>query len=181
MVSPLRADVHGDMHGLIMGWLHDYRRFLPGIILSDNPILRTDEDNEPQPDAVLRLHPSRAGSSWLDDSGCLQGVPELVVEIAASSAHLDAGEKRDLYERIGVPEYILWRTLDDSIDWWSLVDGTYQPLPMDAEGVIRSDIFPGLWLHVPGMIQGNIRLTTGILEAGLASAEHKYFASRLNP
>ena len=37
-------------------------------------------------------------------------------------------------------EYLVWRTVDQRIDWFELVDGTYRPLPADD----RSNVFPGL-------------------------------------
>ena len=181
MSSPIRADQHGEPHALVIGWLHDYRRKLRGIRLTDNTTFRIDADNEPQPDAVMFLDPTRAGSAWIEDDGYLHGVPELIVEIAGSSSRLDGSLKRELYDRIGVAEYLVWHTVARRVEWLGQEDGVFQEMPADEEGVIKSAIFPGLWLHVSSLLEGDIPLLTSHLEAGLASAEHQEFARRLNP
>jgi len=179
MSSPISFGRHAEPCALIVGLLHVYARFLRGLRLGDNSTLRVDDRNEPQPDVMLSLDADRGGQTWEDDRGFLHGTPELVVEVAASSARIDAGVKRDLYERIGVKEYILWRPLEDRLDWWGHADGSYQPLPADAAGVIRSAVFPGLWLDVPALMADDIRRLTETLEAGLASPEHQAFADRV--
>jgi len=42
----------------------------------------------------------------------IEGSPELIVEIAASSASLDLHDKKRAYRRSGVQEYLVWRTLE---------------------------------------------------------------------
>ena len=127
---------------------------------------------------MLLLDPDRSGGTWLEGR-LLRGSPELIVEIAASSARLDAGEKRDLYERIGVREYLLWRVPEQRIDWWRLDEGRFIPLTPDEHGILRSNVFPGLWLNAPAVIAGRMDLVRTTLDAGLAGAEHLAFADGL--
>lgn len=47
------------------------------------------------------------GSSQLISEGYIQGGPELVVEIAASSAAINLGDKKRVYRRNGVQEYLV--------------------------------------------------------------------------
>ena len=70
--------------------------------------MRLDGDNEPQPDAVLRL--ANGGQSSISPDDYIEGAPELIVEIAASSASYDLHDKLRVYRRNGVQEYIVWRT-----------------------------------------------------------------------
>ncbi len=86
MASPLRITQHGDPHARIMAWLGVYWAATPGVQVGDNPTVRLDADNEPQPDALLRIE---AGQSTISEDGYVEGAPELIVEIAASSASLD--------------------------------------------------------------------------------------------
>ncbi|MEN9270991.1 MAG: Uma2 family endonuclease, partial [Thermostichales cyanobacterium HHBFW_bins_127] len=83
MGSPLRLRSHGEPHGKIITWLGTYQAYTPGVVLGDTPTVRLDADNEPQPDAVLFV-PGRQAVISADDY--IQGAPELIVEIAASSA-----------------------------------------------------------------------------------------------
>lgn len=98
----------------------------------------------PQPDAVLLIDASAGGQSYLGEDGYIEGAPELVAEIAASSAAIDLGDKKRAYRRNGVQEYIVWQVFDQKIDWFSWQNGDYVSLLPDQNGMIRSLIFPGL-------------------------------------
>jgi Uma2 family endonuclease len=171
IASALRAKAHGSPHGDIMGWLWTYKAATPGIDLYDNPTVRLDADNEPQPDAVLRIE--TGGQSWLSQDDYIEGAPELIVEIAASSASYDLHAKLQVYRRNGVQEYIVWRTYSQQIDWFYLDAGTYQPLAPDAAGIYRSQQFPGLWLAADRLIAGQLTDVLHILQQGIATPEHQ--------
>ena len=180
MGSPVRIDQHGEPDGLIQGWLCNYAVATPGVKHAVNSTTRLGPDDAPQPDGLLRLVPERGGQARLDAKGYLQGAPELVVEIAASTASLDAREKLASYRRAGVQEYLVWRTEDGAVDWWFLQDDEYRPLAADANGVLRSRRFPGLWLDVPALLAGDGAKVMARLQEGLRSAEHAAFAEELN-
>ncbi len=55
MPSPVRVDRHGRPHARIVGWLIYYEAFTPGVAVADNTTARLDQDNEPQPDAMLYI------------------------------------------------------------------------------------------------------------------------------
>ncbi|MBK8977358.1 MAG: Uma2 family endonuclease, partial [Planctomycetes bacterium] len=99
--------------------------------------------------------------------GVLVGPPELVAEIAASSASYDLHEKLRLYERYGVREYLVWRTLDAAVDWFLLRDGRYQRLAPDGHGVLSSEVCPGLCLCVTALLAGDDRGVDAVLQEAL--------------
>jgi Uma2 family endonuclease len=179
MASPVRSEVHAEPHAAIIGWLVVYRAATPGVKVADNGTLRLDADNEPQPNAMLRIDARAGGSSWISLNDYVEGAPELVIEVAASSASLDLGDKRTVYRRNGVREYIVWQIYDHRVDWWALRDGEYQPLLPDQTGVFRSEVFPGLWLDVPALIADNLANLLTTLQHGLASNEHATFVAHL--
>ena len=131
MPSPVRFATHGEPHAAILGVLLHYSAFTPGVSVGDNATVRLDLDNEPQPDALLRIEPETGGRSRLSDDDYVEGAPELIVEIAASSASIDLHDKLRAYRRNGVQEYVVWRTQERRIDWFELADGDYRPLPAD--------------------------------------------------
>jgi Uma2 family endonuclease len=56
----------------------------------------------------------------------IQGAPDLVVEVLSPSTTVkDKREKKALYERFGVREYILVHPRDEIVDRYRLVDGRY--------------------------------------------------------
>src|SRR6266498_416147 len=113
MGSPVRIDQHGEPDGLIQGWLCNYSVATPGANHATNSTTRLGPDDVPQPDGLLRIAPEYGGQARVDAKGYLDGAPELVVEVAASSVSLDVREKLASYRRAGVREYIVWRTEDD--------------------------------------------------------------------
>ena len=46
--------------------------------LNDNPTIRLDLDNEPQPDAALLIDPDRGGQARVSEDDYIEGAPELV-------------------------------------------------------------------------------------------------------
>jgi Uma2 family endonuclease len=180
MAAALRFRSHGEPHSDIMGWLWTYKVATPGVVLGDAPTVRLDLDNEPQPDAVLLIESQYGGRSRLSEDDYIEGAPELVVEIAASSAAIDLGDKKRAYRRNGIPEYIVWQVFDRKVDWFCLQEGEYISLPIDADGTIRSRVFPGLWLAVEDLLAGNMVRVLSVLQAGLAAAEHGAFVQQLS-
>lgn len=178
MGSPVRIKSHSKPHGMILGWLAAYSAVTPGTDFGDNGSLRLDPDNEPQPDAYLRIEAEAGGRSQIDSEDYLGGAPELIVEVAASSASIDTRGKRHVYRRNGIQEYLVWRVLEKQLDWWELVDDEYQAL-RPVEGILESRAFPGLRLAVPPLIAWNLKPVLDELQSGLQSEAHRVFAAQL--
>lgn len=170
---------HGSPHFNLICWLSHYFLATPGLMGCDNTSLRLDLDNEPQPDIFLQILPSHGGQAKLDEDGCVAGAPELVAEIAASSASYDLHDKLAVYRRNGVREYIVWRVRDEAVDWFVLREGKYEPLPVDEAGILKSEVFPGLWLDPAALLRGEMLTVIQALQQGLASPQHAEFVARL--
>ncbi len=164
VASPVRWSVHGRQHADVITWLNTYRLRAPGVEVGDNVTVLLDAMTEVQPDACLfRLAP---GSSRLRVAdGYLEGPPDLVVEVAGSSASYDLHDKLAAYERAGVPEYIVWRVLDGALDWLRLHEGRYARIEPDRRGMIESHGFRGLRLHVPSLLAGDLAAVIAALDA----------------
>ena len=140
MPSPVSTDGHASPHFDFITWLGTYKSATPGTQGGDNGTLRLDLDNEPQPDAFLRILPQHGGQSDTVD-GYVEGAPELIVEVAASSASYDLHDKLHVYRRNGVREYVVWRVWDQAIDWFLLDAGDYKPPSADEYGLTRRPVF----------------------------------------
>ncbi|WP_249068288.1 Uma2 family endonuclease [Argonema antarcticum] len=182
VASPLRFASHAEPHSLIITWLGVYRAATPGVRLGDNATVRLDADNEPQPDALLRLEPEAGGKSRITEDDYVEGAPELIVEVAASTAAYDLNDKLKVYRRNEVQEYLVWQRYENRLDWFSLREGVYVPFTADETRIIRSQVFPGLWLAVSALLNGDLATVLAQLQKGLATAEHEEFCDRLrNP
>ena len=178
MPSPVSYSNHAEPHSDINYWLCHYRVHTPGVRAGDNSTVRLDLTNEPQPDVLLFIDPQCGGQVKINN-GYLEGSPELVAEVSASSVSIDMHAKRRVYLRNGVKEYIVWRVQDTALDWFVLRNTEYANLLPDAAGILRSETFPGLWLHVAALLAGNLAEVLKTLQAGLNDESHRQFVEQL--
>jgi Uma2 family endonuclease len=179
MPSPVRHRRHGRPHFRLIGWLCAYEAATPGVEGGDNGTIRLDLDNDPQPDAYLLIDPARGGQARISADDYVELAPELVVEVAASSAGFDLHTKLHVYRRNGVREYLVWRVLDGKVDWFALRSGQYEAMAPNAEGFLSSEVFPGLWLDADALVRGDMPRVLAVAQQGLDSREHAEFTRRL--
>lgn len=171
---------HAKAHADIITWLGVYASSTPGVELDDNGTVRLDEENEPQPDAFLRIEPEPLGTSRVSADDYIEGPPELAVEVSGSSASYDLHEKLKAYQRNGIQEYVVWQIYEQCLDWFQLIAGEYEPLLPDDDGIIRSQVFPGLYLDMDSLLAGDMAQVLNVLQQGLQTKEHAAFVQRLN-
>ena len=176
--SPVRAKKHGKPHASIITWLGTYETATPGVETLDNTTVRLDADNEPQPDAILRIE--QGGQSRITEDDYVEGATELIVEIAASSASYDLHEKLKVYRRNQVQEYLVWRVYDRAFDWFRLNEGEYIQIEPNPDHIICSQVFPGLWLDKAALLSGDLAKVLAILQQGLSTPEHQSFVKKLS-
>jgi Uma2 family endonuclease len=177
MASPVRARSHGSPENDLSTWAGIYRAHTSGVTAYGNTTVRLDEDNEPQPDVCMMIE--RGGQARIDEDDYIEDAPEFVAEVAASSVSYDLGDKLNAYRRNRVREYLVWRVLDVAIDWFVWREGRYEPLPAGPDGVLRSEVFPGLWLDKAALIRGDRPRVHEVLHQGLATREHAEFVARI--
>jgi Uma2 family endonuclease len=178
--SPVRHRQHGSPHVQLITWLGHYQAATPGVEAGDNSTVRLDLDNEPQPDALLLITPEHGGQTRVDADGYITDPPELIAEIAASSASYDLHPKLHAYRRNGVREYLVWQVLDREVDWFVLRAGQYERLPLGSDGVLRSEVFAGLWLDPAVLLQGDLARVLAVGQQGVDSPEHAAFVACLH-
>lgn len=179
IMAPVTEPGHARPHLRFGTWLGTYEAYTPGTIGGDNGSIRLDLDNMPQPDAYLRIDSDYGGQSKLSDDKYVQGAPDLVAEIAASSASYDLHEKLRVYRRNGVGEYVVWRVWDRAVDWFRLEEGQYVSQKPDNQGIHKSHNFPGLWLDSAALLAGDQRRVLAAVQQGIASPEHANFVAEL--
>jgi Uma2 family endonuclease len=175
--SPVRVYRHAKPHGQLGTWLGLYAAETAGVECADNSTVRLDLDNEPQPDLVLLKSPAKGGQARISADDYIEGAPELVVEIVASSRAYDLHQKKGAYRRNGVREYLAWITGEQRLAWWELREGDYQALAATADGLLKSGVFPGLWLDGAALLRGDMKAVLAALQRGLHSPEHGVFLS----
>ena len=63
--------------------------------------------------------------------------------------------------------------------WFVLRKGHFVDLPPGADGIYRSEAFPGLWLDPQALIAGDTRSLRAVLDLGCATPEHAEFVASL--
>ena len=175
--SPMRNKQHGRPQAILITWLTLYMSKTPGIAASDNATVRLDYENEVQPDGLLYV--VDGGNLVETEDDYLEGAPELVAEIAASSVAYDLYDKRHVYARNGVQEYVAFQVYEKKIDWFVWREGQYFPLEPDESGILRSEYFPGLWLDTVAFWEEDVSQLIKTLNQGLSSPAHATFVEQL--
>jgi Uma2 family endonuclease len=177
MPSPLKPR-HGKHHAKLIAWLSDYEQATPGTEVYDNTTIILGEDSEPQPDAYLIVLPEKGGQTHLKDE-YLVGSPEFIGEVASSTESYDLHSKKADYERAGVREYLVVALRQARIFWFVSRQGKFEPLPPGTDGIIRSEIFPGLWLDPAAFLRLDMARVLEVLRQGLATPEHAAWVAEL--
>ena len=177
MPSPVGIE-HGEASGPVIVWLNAYRESTPGVQVLDNASVVLSPTSEVQPDVCLRILPESGGQSRTE-RGMVAGPPELVVEVAHTTKHLDLGIKLAEYERAGVQEYVVRLLTPNAVRWHRLQDGKLTLVLPDADGWYRSTVFPGLWLDPVALLHHDTRRLREVVELGTHTADHADFIARL--
>jgi Uma2 family endonuclease len=121
---------------------------------------------EPDLIVVKQEHADRLLRSRLD------GPADLVVEVVSpDSWRRDRVDKFEEYAAAGVAEYWLLDPDRRRADFYGLgQDRRYQPLPVDAAGIVHSAVLPGLWLRVDWLWQAPLPDLEAVRELGLLDA-----------
>ena len=179
MLLSIRAESHSHPTNILSTWLGVYSAATPGVRAYTEATLRLDLDNGVRPDALLRIEEACGGQSSITDDDYISGPPELVVEVAASSASYDLHAKKNVYRRHGVQEYLVWQTHEERLDWFVLEDGAYLQLDSDENGFLESRTFPGLRLDAEALLADDLAGVIDLTQSGTRTDAHAAFAERL--
>jgi Uma2 family endonuclease len=178
MASPTSLR-HGRPHARVVHWLGLYSDETPGTDVLDNTTNILGPESEPEPDACLLIQPEYGGRTTTDENEMLVGAPELVVEVANTTRAIDLGRKKADYQEAGVQEYVVVLAQEQSAVWFRHTADGFVDLAVGADGVFRSELFPGLWLDPRGIFDPTTRRLTTVSRKGLASPEHAAFIADL--
>ena len=151
---------HADVHKMVMTLLGVYEARHPETQALDNATVVLGDD-EVQPDALLSRR--EGGRAVLGDQN-IQGPPELVIEVAASSSAYEANLKRLLYEGAGVEEYAVLQIFEQQVDWWVARGDRFQRVLPDSAGVFSSTLFDGLRLNATAIWAGDMAAVLAALD-----------------
>jgi Uma2 family endonuclease len=150
-----------------------------GLDFGDNSTTELDPDNAPEPDLLMLLPVELGSGASVNERGYVEGAPDFLAEVSASTVSMDLHGKLRAYQKNGVKEYVVWRVREAALDWFVLQEGKFVPLAADENGIYRSQVFPGLWLDVPALLRRDAKQLWAALDAGMATEEYREFAARV--
>jgi Uma2 family endonuclease len=178
MPSPQKVS-HSKAQQLVVRWLEEYAEATPGAEALANNTQILGPESEPEPDASLFIAPERGGRVFVDEDDYLNGSPELIVEVSFSTESIDLHRKKDDYQKAGVREYGVLALRMQQVFWFVLQRGEYKEVPLPADGIFRSRVFPGLWLDAEALLRNQRPRVMAALKLGLATPEHAAFVTKL--
>lgn len=176
VASPVKRP-HSTTHVVLGTWFGTYVGNTPGTEAGDNGTQILSDEDEPQPDLYARILPEYGGQSQTTEEDYVGGPPELNAEISYSTRSIDLHAKKNRYARFGVREYLVVSLREALVRWFDLRSG--EEFQADANGVSRSRVFPGLWLHVEALLNQDYHRLLATLNQGLATEEHAAFVRAL--
>jgi Uma2 family endonuclease len=177
MASPQKFP-HSNAQRLMVRWLDEYAEATPGTGALVNNTQILGPNSEPEPDGCLFIAPECGGQVRIDDNEYLNGAPELIVEVSSSTESIDLNRKKFDYQKAGVREYVVLALRTQQVFWFVRQRGKYKEVPLPADGIFRSRVFPGLWLDAEAMLASDRRRVLAALKRGLASPEHAAFEAK---
>jgi Uma2 family endonuclease len=178
-VAPQVTEDHSADHAAVVVWAGFYQAHTPGVLLNADGTVILGPQNQPQPDGALRIDPARGGQTRVENH-FIVGPPELAIEVAYSSRAIDLNAKFDAYQAAGIREYLIVVAQDPQVLWYALSEGRYEPIAPGPDGILRSWVFPGLWLDPLALLRGDLLGVFASLNLGLATPEHAAFVAKLN-
>jgi len=172
---------HGSGEYRASGLLYLYELNTPGVEGAAGTTVILGPASEPQPDALLMILPECGGQARIQgfgDKHYVVGAPELIWEVAHSSAAIDLNAKFKDYAAAGVKEYVVLCLGEQLLRWFDL-PGSVE-ITAGRDGVFKSKVFPGLWVNAKALVEGNTRRAAETLERGLATPEHTAFVAALS-
>jgi Uma2 family endonuclease len=179
LASPLKPR-HGRSGADSTWWISHYSVATPGTDNVQNTTQILGPDSEPMPDDCLFILPEYGGQVEEGEDGYFNGPPDFISEISESSESIDLHGKKADYEKAGVREYMVAALRREQVFWFVRKRGKFKEIAADADGIFRSQIFPGLWLDPVALVRRNRKRVLAVLEQGLASPEHAEFVKKLD-
>lgn len=132
-----------------------------GEVLSSRFAFELTDIRAPEPD-VAYVRPQRL---HLLEEARMRGGPDIAVEIVSrESRSRDYGEKRQLYQDAGVPEYWIIDPVQQRAEFLVLGSGRYELAVLEENRRFRSRALPGFWLDVDWLLADPLPSATGCLQ-----------------
>ena len=148
IMSPAPTSYHQILSGRLFKVIDNFleKNNFDGICLYSPIDVRLDEENTFQPDLIYIS--AERKTALLQNR--IMGAPDLVIEILSpSTAYYDLLQKKDVYERFGVEEYLIVDPIRKDAKLYVLENETFMLKQNEAQnGSISFGTLPGLQINL---------------------------------
>jgi hypothetical protein len=157
--------------------INRYRLHSPGLYCCVYAPVQIDDETRVFPGVLAMVNYGRHKQCDPDeDYSFFQGPPNFIVDVFPSDDWLDYNDRRDLYERCGVQEYVAVRhTQPLTWIWNRLVDGVFEEIETDHGDLITSTALPGLWIPRQSLQNADWWTIMSSIDRGVTRREHHEF------
>ncbi len=103
---------------------------------------------------------------------CFCGPPNFVFDVWAESDRSEYEARREQFQSAGVVEYVVWFDEAPLPIWNRLVDGRFEEVTSDREGMIESKALPGLWIPIESLRARDWWGVMARISQGITRREH---------
>jgi hypothetical protein len=97
------------------------------------------------------------------------GAPNFVLDVFYSREDADFVRRRERFCRAGVHEYLVAFDGDPlELLWHRLDEGQYRIVEPDADGIVRSEALPNLWIPLKAVVERDWWSVLGCIERGVS-------------
>lgn len=163
--------------------LNYYRLSTPGLYVCVNPQVQIDQDTRIVPSLIAQVN---SGEFKQCETGREQGdydhfigPPNFIFDVFRKEQQDVYHSRRKLFEQNGVIEYVVWFMLETLPVWNRLVDGQYQEIDEDEEGLIKSQALPGLWVPTKSLVERDMWSIMAKIAHGTTRRGHRDFMATI--
>ena len=163
--------------------LNYYRMSTPGLYVCVHAQVQINESTRVVPGLLAQVN---SGTLKQCDTGDengdydhFTGPPNFIFDVFRKEQRNDYDLRKKLFEQSGVIEYVAWFNLEDLPVWNRLVDGTYQEIKEDQDGLIKSVSLPGLWIPMKALADRDMWSVMAKISHGITREGHRDFMATI--
>lgn len=125
------------------------------------------------PDLIVMINSGRNKQCTPNyEADYFEGPPNFILEIHEDTKSKFIKERKELFSKAGVQEYLIVNDKLTKIEWNRLVDTKFKKIKPDREGIIKSSSLPGLWIPIPALKKRDNWAIMACIEHGITRREH---------
>ncbi len=154
-----------------------YRLSTPGMYVCIHATVQIDKNTRIIPGITAMVNSGKFKQCKPDfENNAFYGAPNFVLDVVDENDSISYQERKDIFEKCGVIEYVLVYDTDPiTFEWYRRIKGKFELIREDKEGTIQSSALPGLWIKTEALRIRNWWTVLAGIRQGITRKEHHDF------